>query len=274
MIHDKFERSLDHLDRRVGSLAFPQILRWIAGLQLLNWFLLFLSPEFSGWIGYDRDAILSGQVWRLLTWVLTPIVGVGGGFSLVWILIATLFMFFINDHLEGHWGSFRLNVYVFSSVILLSLLGLLPFADGAGFLWKTVFFSTVFLAFAALFPNQVIHLFLIIPVKAKWLGWFNAAMLVLTVFSFRPVLLAGILVVAGMAPFLAVFLPGWIRDYRQSGKAAARRQRFQAQSLDEDEAFHRCEICGATDESHPDKEFRVTADGDEICSECREEASQ
>ena len=42
-----------------------------------------------------------------------------------------------------------------------------------------VFFSSAFLAFATIFPEQVINLFGVIPIKAKWLGWVDAAGLVL-----------------------------------------------------------------------------------------------
>jgi hypothetical protein len=49
-------------------------------------------------------------------------------------------------------------------------------------------------------------------------------------------------------------------------RTASRRERFQS-STKTSEALHRCEICGATEISHPDAEFRVTANGHEFCLE-------
>ena len=45
-----------------------------------------------------------------------------------------------------------------------------------------------------------------------------------------------------------------------------RRREFQA-AVEDDEAFHRCKVCGATDISHPDYEFRVGKDGEDYCIE-------
>ena len=35
-----------------------------------------------------------------------------------------------------------------------------------------------------------------------------------------------------------------------------------------EEAFHTCELCGATDLTDPDRQFRITSDDIELCSEC------
>jgi len=261
MIHETGNRVLDRLEGRLGRHSFPFILRWIAGFQVLSWALSLLSPEFLSWIAFDQQAIWSGEVWRLVTWVFFPAAG-----NVLFVLIACLFLFFINDGLEGHWGSFRLNAYVFATIACLSLVALLPIVQGAGVLLNGVFYSGMFLAFASLFPNQVIHLFAIIPIKAKWLGWANAALLGATVLQ-SP--LAGIVVLVGLLPYLGVFVPAFRREIQQRGEASVRRHRFQEHSLPADEAFHHCDQCGATEHSNPEREFRVASDGNEYCSECR-----
>jgi hypothetical protein len=47
-----------------------------------------------------------------------------------------------------------------------------------------------------------------------------------------------------------------------------RRHRFEEASRTDD-TFHRCESCGATEASHPAREFRVAVDGNEYCDACR-----
>ena len=93
MIYETGNRVLNQLEKQIGKLALPKILRWIAGFQVLSWALSLISPEFLGWINFDRNAILSGEIWRLLTWVLYP-----ASDFVFFVIIAALFMFFINDN--------------------------------------------------------------------------------------------------------------------------------------------------------------------------------
>lgn len=269
MIHETGERILNELERRFGGWALPQILRWIAGFQVMSWALSRFSPEFLQWIVYDRSAILSGQVWRLFSWVLFPTSDM-----ILFVLIAALFMFFINDSLERQWDSFRLNLYVFSTVLMLSLVGLLPFTEGAGTLLNNIFYSSAFLAFASLFPEYVIHLFAVIPIKAKWLGFANVALLAAMIFMGGSPLIVGFIVAAGMLPFFLVFLPTFVRDYKMRGESAVRKHRFEQEIGDPNDAFHVCESCGATEKTHPEREFRVTADDRELCDACRQPSAE
>ncbi len=265
MIYETGNQIINSLERRFGKLAFPQLLRWIAGFQVMTWALASFSPEFLQWIQFDQTAILSGEVWRIFSWVLVPRTS-----SVLFVIIAALFMFFISDALEGEWGSFKVTLYVVSSIITITLAGLLPWAgDLAGFM-NMVFYSVVFLAFASLFPNQVIHLFGIIPIKAKWLGYANATFLIIGVMG-SPVLM-GIILLVGMAPYLLTFVPGFIHSWRQGAELAVRRHRFEAGKISDAEAFHECDTCGATDKTHPQREFRVAADGSEYCDDCRKPA--
>lgn len=263
MIYEKGNRLLDQLERRFGRLALPRILRWIAGFQVLTWALSLLSPDFRDLIEFKQSAILSGEVWRLVTWVVYPTSD-----FVLFVIIAAMFMFFINDSLEAEWDSFRLNVYVFASVLILSATGMLPFLGDIGFLLSTLFYSNVFLAFASLFPNQVIHLFGLIPIKAKWLGWANAAILAAMVLtSMAPLIMAGIALI-GLLPYLVTFVPGFADSYRRESTAKVRRQKFDRDTVIST-TFHECATCGATEKTHPEREFRVAADGEEYCDSCR-----
>ena len=90
MIYETGNRVLNQLERQFGKLALPKVLRWIAGFQVLSWGLSLVSPEFLNWIIFDRNAILSDQVWRLLASVLFP------ASDLVLLLVLSdLFMFFV-----------------------------------------------------------------------------------------------------------------------------------------------------------------------------------
>tara|TARA_R110002096_G_scaffold27577_15_gene84219 strand:- start:291 stop:1127 length:837 start_codon:yes stop_codon:yes gene_type:complete len=270
MIHEAGNQILDKLERSLGRMVLPQLIRWLAGFQAMTWALSLFSPEFVTWITFDREAILSGQVWRLISWTLFPLIEPGSTsiISVLFVFIMVRFMFFIGDSLEGEWGSFRLNTYVFGTVACLDIVGMIPATSGAGPLMSTILFSVIFLAFASAFPNQIINLFAIIPIKAKWLGWADAAFLASIFFLSPAPLLAAIVVFSGLLPYALTFFPSFFSEFKQNSEAAVRQHRFQEAGTPQHEAFHTCESCGANDKTNPDLEFRVTSNGDEMCDEC------
>lgn len=273
MIHEKGNAILNGLEQKFGKLALPQILRWIASFQVLTWGLALAFPDFLEWLSFDKAKVLSGEVWRVFTWIFYPRIPTSGSpmFDILFVVIALLFMFFISDSIESQWGEFRVNVYTAATIVLLSLAVLIiPHIAGVGGLMTGVFFSAVFLAFATMFPNQVIHLFAIIPIKAKWLGIANALLLAASILGTGPALpYLAFIALVGLAPYFLVFVPGFTSSIKQRGEASVRKHNFVRAVSSSSEAFHICESCGATDVTHPQRTFRVTAEGSEYCDNCR-----
>ncbi len=266
MIHETGNRILDSLERRLGWLALPYILRWVAVFQVVSWLLGKFSAPYLGWIDYDAGRILAGEVWRLFTWVIYPAAD-----NPLFVLFAAFFMFFINDSLEREWSSFRLTVYVAASTLVIALAGLLPLIGLYGSIFPMLFYSSVFLAFATIYPDQQIMLFGIIPIKAKWLGWANALILFGMVMTTRPQVITAGVVLLGLLPYLLTFAPSFVSNYRRESQAKVRRHRFESATEVRD-SFHECATCGATEHTHPTREFRVAADGEEYCDSCRKTA--
>ncbi len=263
MIHETGNRILDRMEHRFGRLALPKLLHWIVGFQAVSFALSIVSPDFLAWIVYDADLIRHGQAWRLVSWIFFP-----ASLNPLFFLFATMFTLYVSNSLEQEWDSFRVNVYVFATVVCLALVGFLPFTLGIGSLYGWIFFTSMFLAFATLFPDAIINLFGIIPVKAKWLALADVLYLVSIVLQAPVPLIAGLVVAAGLLPYLISFGPGFAESFRRSSEAKVRRHRFE-EATRTDETFHRCESCGATEVSHPAREFRVAADGNEYCDACR-----
>jgi len=255
-------------ERKFGHLAIPGLLRWVGGFQLLIFIISAIDPNYISLIEFDRDAIFSGQVWRLFSYLFLPRTD-----SMLWILFSILFLWFINNGLETAWGSFRVNLYLYSILFCLTSIGLLvPWANGAGIFLSVLVYSNLFFAFATIYPNQEILLMLIIPIKIKYLAWVNAAYLLLISLS-SP--LMGILVLLGLVPFLLVFGPAFIRNFKERGIAASRKAKYQSEmSAPEGQAFHTCSSCEVNDITSPDLEFRVAENGDEYCIPCLEKIQQ
>ena len=124
-------------------------------------------------------------------------------------------------------------------------------------------FTTLFFAFAHFYPDEIIYIFFILPLKVKWIAWAYAAFLLLGFAtqsnSYRLALLAA------LSNYLVFFGPGVIRHLRQRKDVAVRRHRFEVQSRSQEEPLHRCAACGATEISDPNLEFRVARNGEEYC---------
>ena len=252
---------LDSLERRYGRFAIPGLVRIIVALTALVYLLAFLNPGFLSVLALDPARILKGEVWRLVTYIFIPrsLGQPGSMMQPLWLLLALWFLLFIGDRLESAWGAFRLNLY-----FLVGMIGttIAAFLFGAEFS-NAMLASSLFFAFATFFPDEVIYVLFVLPVKVKWLAWFSAALLLIAFLaspnSYRMAL------VAAFANYLIFFGPELVRAVRHRQQTAGRRQRFEESARPEEEALHHCASCGATELTNPSLEFRVARDGEEYC---------
>lgn len=250
---------IDRLEMRWGHRAIPGLIRYVVLLNALVYVLQLLAPGYTQSLDLVPAAVWQGEIWRLFTWVFLP-----GTYSPFWILFALLFLWFLGDLMEGSWTSFRVNLFYLSGWFFTTLAALL--IPGVGLAaGANVFLNlTVLFAAATLQPNYQILLFFVIPLKLKWLAVFSTLGPALLFLSLP---LGGkIALLLSMANYLIFFAPGLIADVKNRQSTQKRRARFE-EALAEVEALHHCCVCGRTDESHPDLEFRVTADGTEYCRE-------
>ena len=245
---------LDKLERRIGFIAIPGLIRAIVTLSVLVFVLVYLNKGFDSYLALDIGRIRSGEVWRLITYIFVPQMS-----HPLLVLMAVWFLWYIGGKLEEAWGAFRLTLY-----FLVGMIGTTAAALVSGSQFSNqMLFTTIFFAFAHFYPEDVIYLFFILPVKIKWLAWVYAALLLLAFVtqtnSYRLAL------VAALSNYLIFFGPEAIQRFRQRKEVAVRRKRFEIQSRSDDEPLHRCATCGATELSDPSLEFRVSRDGEEYC---------
>src|SRR5712691_11094285 len=206
---------LDSLERRFGRFAIPGLIRIVAGFNALVFILARLNPEFVSLLDLDRGAVLHGQVWRLVTYIFIPTTS-----SPIWILFVLLFLWFIGEGLERAWGAFRLNLFYFVGMIGTTVSA---FIFGSNFS-NTMLNASLFFAFANFYPEEVIYIFFILPVKVKWLAWVSAALLFFgfatSPNSYRMAL------IAAFANYLIFFRSEIIRAARNRHPPTGRRRRF------------------------------------------------
>ncbi|MDZ4287076.1 MAG: hypothetical protein U0984_03915 [Prosthecobacter sp.] len=252
---------LDRFESRFGRFALPGLLQSIAVLQLLTFVLfLFLPPEakgsYQGFLRLDGDALMRGEVWRFFTYIFIPV-----SMNPFFAAMGAMFLMWIGRGLDEAWGPFRVNLYVLGGLIPQAIAGLLGGNEVNG-MW--LYYSTLF-AMACIYPNEEILLFFILPVKLKWIAWLGVASLVLMVLNEPSAI---VVVLLAQLNFLIAFGPGFLKGRVQIAKVTQRRQKYE-QDQATNGPFFRCTICGKSDVDDPTLDFRVTEEGNEICSECR-----
>lgn len=166
---------LQKLERKINKFAIHNLMYYIVALTGLVFILyMFFGYEFISRLYFFPDAILNGEIWRIITFVFIP-----PSFSPLWIIFALYFYYMIGRTLEQQWGTARFNLYYMFGVIGTVVASLLTGTIGM----PTYLNLSLFLAFAHLFPDFQVLLFLIIPVKMKYLAylnWFFFAFTILT----------------------------------------------------------------------------------------------
>jgi membrane associated rhomboid family serine protease len=202
----------------------------------LCWALSTAKPYVIDRLMLDMSAVRRGEVWRLVTFLFIP-----PSSSIYWILFNLYFTWWIGSSLEEHWGAFKFNVYYF-----VGALGTIVAASIAGPQGSTFLNSSMFLAFAALFPDVTILLFFLLPIRVKWLGLLVAGYLVYSGFIGDWATRGAIL--AALGNYFLFFGGHWWAVLRAQGRTAARPQRRQPPPLRPSGApfgERVCAMCGA-----------------------------
>ncbi|MDX6765932.1 MAG: hypothetical protein SFU85_03995 [Candidatus Methylacidiphilales bacterium] len=210
---------IEALERRLGGWSVPHLVRGLVVLNALAFLLEMSSPGFTNVLLLDRSGLLQGEWWRALTFLFAA----GGTKESLGILFFGLWMmvtWMFGEGLESAWGSFKLTLYLAIPVVLLvAVVWFLP----PGYASHTILLTSLFLAFATLYPDLELMLFFILPVKCKWLAWVSAAFILLEFLgspASRPMILAS------LSSYFLFFFPGWWGNLRLQWEARSRRERF------------------------------------------------
>ncbi|MDW2798215.1 rhomboid family intramembrane serine protease [Clostridium boliviensis] len=248
-----------NLERRFRKYAIPNLMYYIIGMYGTGLFLQLFTPGFYvQYLALDAQKILSGQVWRVVTFMIYP----PGGGSLFGSLIGMYLYYMLGVNLERIWGAFRFNVYFFMGVIGHVAAALVVYI----FFKQNIYLTTEFLnyslffAFAATFPDLEFLLFFVIPIKAKWMALFNG---IYFLYEFIMGNMAiRITIVMSLINFFVFFL--LTRDLnRFNPREIKRKQNFHRQMkiMPQGGTHHKCAVCGRTEKDSPNLEFRY-------CSKC------
>ena len=64
---------LDKLERKFGKYAIHNLMYYIIILYILGLVIQMVNPSlYTQWLGLDAEAILHGQIWRIVTFIIQP----------------------------------------------------------------------------------------------------------------------------------------------------------------------------------------------------------
>lgn len=273
---------MSKFEKKFGKYAIQNLSLILVICYAVGYILQTIAPNIISLLTLNPyEIIFHGQIWRLVTWVvLTPY-----GMNIFSLLIMMLFYYSIGTSLERTWGTYRYNVYLFGGMLITILGSFLAmglsylfygnelsissvvaenFFGQAALMFSTYYINmSIFLAYAATFPQAQVLLMFIIPIRVKWLGIIYGVILVFDFITGTGSSVWDIFYRISIGASLANFVIFWFASrHHLSPKQMKRRQQFKAEVRRNSKITkHKCAICGRTDEDDPTLEFR-------FCSKC------
>ncbi len=249
---------LSRLDSKFGRFAVPNLTIVLIFGQVLMYF----ANQLQVGAGADNvlekirlypDEVLSGEVWRLVTFLFDPPIT-----NLIFAAFFWYLFYIMGTALEGVWGTFRYNIFLLvgylASVAMAFAAALVGNPEAAAS--NAFLYGTVFLAFARFYPDFVMYLFFILPVKIKWLAllqWIGYGVAFVT----GPWMVRA-MVAASVANYFLFFGRDLWRDMKQGH----RRMQHQVHARKAPtRIIHKCVVCGLSSDESPRTQFRY-------CSKC------
>lgn len=263
------------LDHKFRWLAIPNLIRAIASMQVVFFAILFFNKDAVNFISPDWNLIEKGELWRLVSFILYPVVSpppLGGdlAFPLLFMFFATMIAFLENDVLEHALGAVRTTLYVLATILcqglIIHVIAYLSKGTEFGALIAMQrgyqYHLAIFFAFATIAPNYEFRIMFILPVKVWVLAAISGTVIFISSLM-NPIsfLFYGI----SFFPYLCWAIPLMIRWNKTRKQIHQRRNKFVAAQSGGASTLHLCQACGKTELNDPDAEFRVAEDGEEYC---------
>src|SRR3954463_3249232 len=110
------ERLLARLERRYGRYAPENLIFWVVGLSGAIHVLVFAVPDVLPLLWFDPNAVLHGEVWRILTFLFAP-VGPVNLWGLLWTGLGLWLLHTMGTSLEQQWGALRFALFCFAGAL-------------------------------------------------------------------------------------------------------------------------------------------------------------
>ena len=223
---------------------------------------------------FDKAKILQGEVWRLLTFVFTQ-----SGMDPI-SLIFLYFFYLLGKNVENRMGTLKFNLYYLTGVVMMDVFAMIFSPMYPTSLYANMGYYlhlSLILTFATTHPDAQFLAFFFVPIKAWVLALIYLLIVLADVFNLSyptmlfPHNLFPLVALGNYFLFMGsevknLLPPSWrsrrpkVKQARQAAPKAGPIPFRQAEQ--KKNYMHRCTVCGRTDVSNPDLEFRY-------CSRCK-----
>ena len=255
------------IERKFGKYSIRNLTLYLIIGYGIGYLLLIFQPKILFMLTLDPAAVMHGQVWRLVTWIITPpTFGVD-----IFTFIMLFFYYSIGTLLERTLGTFLYNLYMFSSM-LFTMAGMMIAHILCVYVFHYNYYSvinyastyyillSIFLAIAACYPDMSVLYAMIIPIKMKYLSILYV--LIIVYYFIHETFMGRVNIAMSLVSFVIFYLS--TKNIRKfSPKQMKRRRNYnkQVRNAKSQNVGHRCVVCGRTDKEYPDLQFRY-------CSKC------
>ena len=303
--------SLKNTLRKHENKGIPNLYMVILICTLVGYVLRYLTPGiYYNLVLVPYMVVVNHQFWRLFTWIFT----IPYELTIIMVIFLPINLYFyysIGRRLEYYWGRLMYNMYVIGGFILTDIavligayyryywspnaganraLDITGTGDGlyAGLSVTRYMLISIFLAFAVVGGENIVYLYFVIPLKMRWLAYFD---LILLLYIF---LTGGyftrIMVVCSVANYFIYYFvnrdstkPAYSRLKRRRNTTQKPRKKSKKPEVEYNRdgtlrfpgsqiippgygnpdsiSIHKCAVCGRTEKDSPNLEFR-------FCSKC------
>lgn len=260
----KLNKRIDMFCYRHPRFGVPNLMLYIVIISLAVWLLSIMDPSktLMSFFVFSPERILKGEVWRLVSFIFVP-----QSLSF-WELLFFYFYYWIGNVLEKEWGTPRFNIFLISGVLLTAVYGFVIYFITKQSIAVTTYFIylSMFFSFATLFPDVQVLFMFIIPIKVKWLAYFDAAFFLLSMLTQSfPFNLLPLVAVLNYLVFFGDDLFSSLRSNKARYNKTTVNFNREKQKIKYEQKnasyTKKCAVCGRTDTDYPDLEFRY-------CSRC------
>ena len=271
---------LSRLERKWTFLSKGNLMLVLVVMMAVGSIMNQITPTVFFYLCFEPELIFHGQVWRVVTFLFF-----GNGSSEFFMILITTFIYvMISKTVEQIIGTFRLNFFLLTGILLCILSGFLfyfvmPESYRIATMALTPYYAyaMLFVLFAMLYPDARFLFMFFIPIRGKYMTILTLGLYVYDVvryftnglFSYGW-LLVFMIVAALLNVVLFKLLSGRSTSFGNSRRNVVNmreyknmRQNFREQRTEEAQPAyrHHCEVCGRTDRTNPELEFRY-------CTKC------
>lgn len=241
------------IERKYSKYAIRGLMKYLVVLYAIG---LLVSNLYFERLSLDISKLMSGEVWRIFTWLMYPPSN-GMFFSIIMIFL----YYSLGNTLEMVWGSFRFNLYMFMGIlfhIIASFIMYYIFNQNI-YITPDELNISIFLAFALTFPEMEFRIYFVLPIKAKILAIFYA--IIELVNFINGDISTKLTIFLCLFNFIIFYLI--TGDFKNKFKTKFKKMNNKSNiKMKPGSMIHICNICKRNSKDYPELEFRH-------CSKCR-----